>query len=113
VFLHRKAERTLEVLIDHETQNNDKLTQLKIAHCTMRNFARGLLVFAVVAAIAANKVGSSDELIDKLKANHDLNELLRGPQGPAGMAGPKGDPASVPCSPKNPGKKRCPHGDCR
>jgi hypothetical protein len=95
VLSHRQAERTLEVLADHDAQNSAKLTQMAIAHCAMRNFLVGLLVFTVLAAISAARINASDELVDKLKQSHDLNELLRGPQGPPGIAGPKGDPGSA------------------
>ena len=90
--LHRKAERTLEVLSDHDTQNSRKLTEMAVAHCAMRNFLRALLVFTLLAVISAAQTNKGDELTDTLRKNHDLNELLRGPQGPQGIAGPKGDP---------------------
>jgi len=90
-WLHRKAQSILEVLSDHDTQNNQKLTKMAVAHCAMRNFVCGLLVFTSLAAISAARV-NGDELVDRLKKDHDLNELLRGPQGPRGIPGPKGDP---------------------
>lgn len=109
--LHRKAERTLEVLSDHDTQNNAKVTQMAIAHCAMRNFLCGLLVFALLAVISTAKSGKSDELVDRLKQNHDLQQLLRGPQGPPGVAGPKGDSgvsgaSRVPCTQPKQRKRR-------
>src|SRR5450631_1465908 len=99
-FLRRKAESVLEVLSDHELQNNKKLTQLAMAHCALRNFLCGLLVFTVIGAVSMFRAGTGDELMDRLKKNHDLYELLRGPQG---IAGPKGDPglpaaAPLPCA---------------
>jgi hypothetical protein len=97
----------LEVLADHDAQNNAKLTQMAIAHCAMRNFLFGLLVFTVLAAISAARINSSDDLVDKLKQSHDLNELLRGPQGPPGIEGPKGksESATVTCATAKPRKK--------
>ena len=95
-FLHRRVECTLEVLSDHDTQNNRKLTQMKIAHRAMKNFLGGVLVFTVLAAVFGTKEDSRNEFIDALKKNHELNELLKGPQGPPGVAGPKGDAAPTP-----------------
>ena len=98
-FLQRKTECTLEVLSDHEAQNNKKVTQLAIAHRALMNFLGGLLMFAVISAIFVTTVDSSDELIDRIKRNPDLQKLLRGPQGPPGSPGPKGDAAPPPCIP--------------
>jgi len=100
-FLRHKAESVLEVLSDHELQNNEKLTHLAIAHCALRNFLCGLLVFTAIGTVSMFHAGTGDELVDRLKKNHDLYELLRGPQG---IAGPKGDPGlpaavPLPCTP--------------
>jgi hypothetical protein len=34
----------------------------------------------------------SDDLADRLRTDHALQELLRGPQGQQGIPGPKGEP---------------------
>jgi hypothetical protein len=100
-FLRRKAESILEVLSDHELQNNEKLTQLARAHCALRNFLCGLLVFTALGAVSMFRAGNDDDLVDRLKKNHDTYESLRGPQGIAGPKGDPGLPASVPlpCTP--------------
>lgn len=110
-FLHRKAERILDALSDHELQNNNKLTQLAIAHCALRNFLCGLIAFSVIGAAVMFWAGGSDDLVDRLKKDNKLNELLRGPQG---IAGPKGEPAppgaapTVPCAVPPKPEKGCP-----
>jgi hypothetical protein len=45
---------------------------------------------AILGAIVAATTKPSDSMIPKLKNNHELNELLRGPQGPKGDPGPPG-----------------------
>jgi hypothetical protein len=98
-FLRRKTEKTLEVLCDHEAQNNEKITRMAIAHLAMRNFVWGLLAFALVAGIAATRSADNFELMSVLKQEHDAAELLRGAQGPQVVAGPKSDPLPFPCPP--------------
>jgi hypothetical protein len=95
-FASRKALGTLDLLSDHETQDNEKLTQMACAHLAMRNFLFGLIAFTGIAVIAGATAGASDELVDRLKKDHNLYELLRGPQGPLGIPGAKGDPGA-PC----------------
>ncbi len=99
-FASRKALGTLDLLSDHETQNNQKLTQMACAHLAMRNFLFGLIVFTGIAIIAGAMAGASDELMDRLKKDRDLYDLLKGPQGPPGIPGAKGDsgaPCAAPC----------------
>jgi hypothetical protein len=75
----------------------------------MRNFIVALILFAAIGTVAAIGTKPSDDaLIQFVKKNHELNEMLRGPQGPKGdpgPVGPKGDPASTTAPASAPNKK--------
>src|SRR4029077_3947649 len=87
----------LEILANHQQQNNEKVSQMAAAHRAMRNFIIAFILFAAIGTTAAITVKPPDDaLIQALKKNHELNQMLRGPQGPKGdpgPVGPKGAPA--------------------
>ena len=88
--LRRRIGSCLSLLADHRSLNNEKVTQMAVAHCALRNFLWFLVALALLGTYGAVKSSShGDDLIEKLRQNHKLQELLRGPQGPPG---PKGDP---------------------
>jgi hypothetical protein len=92
-YLRRRAIKCLQVYWQHEQQNNAKVTHLAVAHQAMKNFIGGLLVLALVCLPFA--VGEHHEsLVERLKSDHELRELLRGPQGPPGPVGPRGEAAT-------------------
>lgn len=88
--------KQLSTLADHQSQNDAKVTWMATAHRAMQQFLYGLLVFALVGTfLAINAPPAHDDLVDTLKKNHELQELIRGPVGPVGPSGPigpKGDP---------------------
>ena len=86
-------------LVQNQDQNNEKVTQMAKAHCAVKNFIGGLVVFAVLASIHHVVEPPSDELVNRLKTDHVLRELLRGPQGQPGPAGPQGPPGLAPIVP--------------
>lgn len=94
-------------LADHRFQNSQKVDQMATAHHAMKNFFGGLIILALCGTYYALTASPSNNLIQTLKTNHELNEMLRGPQGPkgdAGPAGPKGEPAVKQPAPKPPNK---------
>lgn len=95
----------LRILADHQQRNNDKVTQMAVAHRAMKNFLVALILFAAIGTAAAIRAKPSDDaLIEALKKDHELNEMLRGPQGvkgDQGPAGPKGDPGTGKTSPSS------------
>jgi len=88
----------LRILANHQQRNNEKVSQMAAAQRAMWNFIIALILFAAIGTAAAIAVRLPDDaLIQTLKKNHELNEMLRGPQGPkgdAGPVGPKGDPGA-------------------
>jgi hypothetical protein len=99
VFHSREQITTyLRILANHQQRNNEKVTQMAAAHRAMWNFIIALILFAAIGTAAAIAVRPPDDaVIQILKKNHELNEILRGPQGPkgdAGPVGPKGDPGA-------------------
>lgn len=88
----------LHVLANHQQHNNHKVSQMAAAHRAMKNFIVALILFAAIGTAAAVTTRPSDDaVIQVLKKNRELNEMLRGPQGPKGdpgPAGPKGDPGT-------------------
>lgn len=94
-------------LADHRIQNSPKVDQMATAHCAMKNFFGGLIFLALFGTYYAVRAIPTNNLIQTLKANRELNEMLRGPQGPkgdTGPAGPKGDAVIKP--PPPPEKKK-------
>ena len=82
-------------LLDHRDQNNRKVTQMAVAHQALTNFVWGLLLLALLGGVYGIRVRPSDDLVETLKKNHELQEMLRGPQGQPGIAGPRGEPGPV------------------
>ena len=86
----------LKALANHQSQNDAKVTWMATAHRAMRQFLSGLLVFALAGTFfAINAPPPHDDLVETLKKNHELQELIRGPVGPSGAMGPKGDPCNT------------------
>ncbi len=109
LYLRRRANRYLQIHAQHELQNNRKVTYMAVAHEAIKNFIVALVVFAIVGAAFSLLAPGKHEsgLVEQLKRNKDLRELLRGPQGPQGPqgpAGPKGDNTAT-CPPE---KVKCP-----
>lgn len=93
-YHRRKASKYLELLADHQLRNNDKITKMAVAHRALKNFMVMLIVLAFLGAGSVLTEKREDRLIENLRRDQRVIELLRGPQGPPG---PKGDPgASVP-----------------
>ena len=108
VYLRRRITLCATRLVDDRLQNKEKVNQMALAHCAMKNFVGGLIVFAVLGtSLALAARNPSNDLIHTLRNNHDLHEMLRGPQGPKGDPGPPG-PAGEPFRkrPPPPPKKR-------
>lgn len=107
--LRRRIHVCLEMLSDHQTNNDDKVTKMDMAHRSMKNFLWALLAIALLGAGYGAAVSHEDTLIEKFKKDHEIQQLLRGPQGPPGPPGPRGTPCVNPTSPprgKVPGGQR-------
>jgi hypothetical protein len=89
-YHQHQLEQVVDVLLDNREQNNEKMTQMAVAHCALKNFIAGLAVFAVLAGVHRILEQPNDELIARLKADRALRELVRGPQGSPGATGPRG-----------------------
>lgn len=90
-------------LDDYRSRTNDKVSYMAVAHRAMTNFVAGLIVLAVLGTcFAVQSKGGSDGIVETLRKDHALYEMLRGPQGPQG---PKGDPGPPGQSPA-PAKKQ-------
>lgn len=96
-YLLRRCQTDLQILSNHSFVNNSKVTQMAVAHCAMRNFLWGLLLFAIIGGYSAIKSTPTDEVVDSIKKNPELREMLRGPRGEEGKTGPKGEPG-IPAS---------------
>jgi hypothetical protein len=95
-YCRRRIEQFFAVLVQNQDQNNAKVTQMAVAHRATKNFVGGLVIFAILASIHYIVERPSDELVNRLKTDHALRELLRGPQGQPGPAGPQGPPGLTP-----------------
>jgi hypothetical protein len=69
-------------------RNKDKVSHMAVAHHAMKNFCWGLVVFALCGGYFALRENPDSSLVNTLKQDHALYELLRGPQGPKGDPGP-------------------------
>ncbi len=90
VHQRRQVGQLLSILAQNRDTNDDKLTNLAVAHCALKNFVAGLVVFAILAVVHHVAEPRTDELVTRLKADRSLRELIRGPQGPSGATGPRG-----------------------
>jgi len=89
----RRAKTCMQILIQNRRQTNAKVTQMAVAHRAMKNFLLALLLIALAGAAFAVRTQGNNDIIETLRKNHELTELLRGPRG---LAGPKGEPGT-PC----------------
>ena len=94
VHLRRRVTSCLHMLADTHDRNNDKVTQMAVAHRAMKNFLVGLLILGALGTWRTLTTAPNDDLLDRLKKDQAVRELLRGPQGPVGSPGPKGDPGT-------------------
>lgn len=99
-YVRRQIQQYHAIFVQHQDQNNAKLTQMAVAYRAIKNFVVGLLVFAILAGTYRFVTPPSDDLVNRLKTDHTLREMLRGPQGQAGQAGPSGavGPMGPPCA---------------
>jgi hypothetical protein len=93
-YCRRHIQLFFAILVQNQDQNNAKVTQMAVAHCAMKNFIGSLVIFAIIASIHHVVEPTSDELVNRLKTDRDLREILRGPQGQPGPAGEQGPPGS-------------------
>jgi hypothetical protein len=96
VQLRRQITNCLHILDDDRIKNNAKVTQMAVAHRAMMNFLGGLLVLATLGTWHTITATPRDEIVERLRHDHALQELLRGPQGPQGNPGLQGPPGT-PC----------------
>ncbi len=92
-----------EMVVEHQSTNNEKVTQMAVAHRAMKNFLFGLLVVALGTAYFALGNQPPEDFSKRIRENQELYRLLRGPQGPQGEPGPKGEagprgPIGRPCN---------------
>lgn len=102
--LRRQITNCIHILDDDRIQNSAKVTQMAVAHRAMLNFLGGLLVLAMLGAWHTITANPRDELVERLRQDHVLWELVRGPQGPKGDAGIQGPPGT-PCVSSPPASK--------
>ena len=105
--VHERIEACGIKLLDDRNQNNSKLDQMIAGHQAMKNFVAGLILVALFGSCFAAVARPSGDLIDTLRKNRDLTEMLRGPKGdpgPPGVPGPPGAP-STPCASRPNGSK--------
>ena len=89
---------------------NFKVTQMAVAHVAIRNFAIGSAAIAVLGFVAVLVQTPGDATAKAIRKDADLQNLLRGPQGPPGAISNIGLPqAQVPCTKASNGKDRMRH----
>ena len=76
--------------LDHQTQNNRKVTAMAVAHRATANFVCGLIVMSIAGLIASFQPPSDKPAIKALRENAELRSLLQGPQGVPGPKGARG-----------------------
>jgi hypothetical protein len=75
----------IEALTYNQEENNHKVTQMAVAHRALKNFLWGLLALALLASYYSVTVPAHDDRVERIKANQELLDLLRGPQGVPGL----------------------------
>lgn len=69
---------------------NEKVTAMAVAHRAAINFAVGLFILSVAATAFSTSGIAESSILEVLKADTQLRDLLRGPTGPQGPPGPLG-----------------------
>jgi hypothetical protein len=88
----RQMTECVRALTQNQEENNHKVTQMALAHLALRNLLWGLLFLAVLVSSYSVTASGDDAFVERLKTNHELQEILRGPQGTQGPPGPTGQP---------------------
>jgi hypothetical protein len=102
-YLRSRIVELVKMVVEHRSENNEKVTQMAVAHRAMRNFLVGLLIVAFGTAYFALGDNPAEDFSKRIRENQELYLLLRGPQGPRGDPGPKGEagprgPIGRPCN---------------
>lgn len=105
VLLRRRIDECLNMFWDHQEINNQKVTEMAVAHRAMKNFLWALLLIAALGAVYGAVARYEDPLVERVKKDRELQELLRGPQGLQGPPGPTSAPAVKP-PPPSAGKRQ-------
>jgi len=71
---------------------NVKVTAMAVAHRAAKNFIAGLLVLSLTGMVMMGNEHKTPSVVDSLRADHELRELLTGPAGPPGIPGIQGPP---------------------
>jgi len=110
----RQMTALLECLDDHHVVNSRRVDQMAIAHRAIENFLGGMLVFVLylvaLSFSTSHEASVEQKVIQHLRSDPQLIDLLRGPrglpgkdgvggppgqQGRPGPIGPKGDPGPI------------------
>jgi hypothetical protein len=91
----RIATLRLDCFFDAQEKNNGKVTQMEVAHVSLRNSFAGLtgLILLMLVTTFGGRVGKTLEarVMEKLRADSELLERLRGAPGTTGPQGPQGE----------------------
>lgn len=96
VHRRRQISAYFDVLDQNRTRNNEKVGEMAVAHCAMMNFIWGLFLVAVAGGLTVWLRPPDVDLVEQLKTNQSLREVLRGPRGESGPVGPPGPPCICP-----------------
>ena len=66
----RQIEQFFAILAQHQDQNNAKVTQMAVAHCAVKNFVGGLVVFALLVSVQHLITPLSEGKSDSPETNH-------------------------------------------
>jgi hypothetical protein len=97
--MRRQMAACITVLANNQEENNRKVTQMAVAHRALKNFVFGFLFLALLASYYSVAATGRDDLVQRVRSSHELQDLLRGPQGIPGPPGPTGASASQPPKP--------------
>lgn len=90
--LRKRVEEAVKRIHANGQTVNIKVTAMEVAHQSAKNFAVGLLVLSVVGMLMMGAQHKTPSLIDSIRENTELREMLRGPAGPQGNPGVQGEP---------------------
>jgi hypothetical protein len=93
----REAEELLKCLSTHDGNINDKMDQVSIAHRALLNFLVtlfGLLIVLTGLALrnSPKQATTEEQVLEILKKDARVVDMLRGARGDVGPQGEKGDP---------------------
>lgn len=89
-YIRKRILNTVKRIHVNRAAVDAKVTAMAVSHRAAKNFVAGLLVLSLIGMFMMRVEHKTPSVLDSLRADHELRELLTGPTGPAGSPGIQG-----------------------